>query len=57
VEKIKFILLREDAWHGTALCSGRGKEQVEKVLRLFSFEPWKKNLGCSYELCCGNSQF
>jgi hypothetical protein len=54
---MKFILLREDAWHGTVMWSGTGQEQVEKVLRLFSFEPWKKNLGCSYELCCGKSQF
>jgi hypothetical protein len=45
---MKFILVSEDAWHSPAMWDGRGQEQAEKVLGLFSFEPWKKNMGCSY---------
>jgi hypothetical protein len=42
---MKLILVSEDAWLGPATWGGRGQEEVEKVLGLFSFEPWKKKYG------------
>jgi hypothetical protein len=34
---MKFILLKEDVRHGTAILGGRGQEKVEKGLGIFSF--------------------
>jgi hypothetical protein len=42
---MKLILVSEDAWHGPAMWGGRGQEGMDKVLGLFSLEPWKKKYG------------
>jgi hypothetical protein len=44
---MKFILLSEGTCHGAARWSGSGQKRMEKVLELFLFDSWKKNMGGS----------